>query len=792
MSGSLIPNAKQQYLDANGNPLAGGFVYYYIPGTTTFKNTYQNAALTILNSNPIILDSAGECIAYGVGSFRQIVTDVNGNLIWDQPTLSLLTNDAATVIYNEGASTAVSRTVQNKLQESISVKDFGAVGDGVTDDTAAIQAAIDWAVYQNQSSGGFSLGSVFMPGGIYKISNTLQLGYGESFHSVFLYGDGKRFNNGASIGNGFCGTGIITTFNNAPAIAVNGGRGTTIKDLSIMGLNYNWVVSNNLGAYTTPTINDLIASNWVDSSFPASSSSRYAPYCAIAIDPYAGTQPIVHYPNVTFPSWSGITTQYNKAYSSDTLIENVYINGFVAGVVNQPCDADGNGDYTKIINSQINCCQYAVSIGNTQSRLVKLNNVYMSQVYCGISTGIYGRELGKPQILLESCEISTSIYAMNVTDTSYGCNVTFLNCYAEVLYSLGNGSTGVSLGQSPIVFENCEFSFSSWLYRGIPAYIFKTVYGSVVFRNTNLTAGTTPSPNIFYINAPSDLVVIDNCVVDAGYSATYYYQKYAINATGGIVANNAGVSFSNYSVLPKITWNLNSGGNITPVYISNSTSKTNRTYCIPLYSKNVRAATAGEAGFLNNPAPNTLDKTLAVTLTSSTNIVTVDFTGIYTASYLIQNGGEVGDVVVDGETGAVFFVSARTGAVLTLTAQTGLTVSGNLAQAPTKSGYFYILNCRTYTPYFVTLGDTTSGNATISNFQRPDGYSAYINDPDNGVQVNDYVYVGSGQNVNPTSSTGAKITAIGANSITLNSTMNFTDAHIRQQIFIRQAPANNT
>jgi hypothetical protein len=141
MSGSLIPNAKQQFLDANGNPLAGGFVYYYIPSTTTFKNTYQNAALTILNTNPIILDSAGECIAYGVGSFRQIVTDVNGNLIWDQPTLSLLTNDAATVIYTQGSTGSVSRTVQNKLQENISVLDFGADPTGTTNSTAAILAA---------------------------------------------------------------------------------------------------------------------------------------------------------------------------------------------------------------------------------------------------------------------------------------------------------------------------------------------------------------------------------------------------------------------------------------------------------------------------------------------------------------------------------------------------------------------------------------------------------------------------------------------------------------------------
>ena len=56
---------------------------------------------------------------------------------------------------------AVQRTVESKLQDVVSVKDFGAVGDGVTDDTAAIQAAID------------SAGTVVMPAGIYRITSAL-------------------------------------------------------------------------------------------------------------------------------------------------------------------------------------------------------------------------------------------------------------------------------------------------------------------------------------------------------------------------------------------------------------------------------------------------------------------------------------------------------------------------------------------------------------------------------------------------------------------------------------------
>lgn len=56
----------------------------YTIGTLVPKDTWQNSGQTVLNTNPIILDSRGQAVIYGVGSYRQILTDAADNTIWDK------------------------------------------------------------------------------------------------------------------------------------------------------------------------------------------------------------------------------------------------------------------------------------------------------------------------------------------------------------------------------------------------------------------------------------------------------------------------------------------------------------------------------------------------------------------------------------------------------------------------------------------------------------------------------------------------------------------------------------
>lgn len=93
-------------------------------------------------------------------------------------TLSTGVTDASLVTYDPPFTGSVATTVEDKLAEIVSVKDFGAVGDGVTDDTVAIQAAIDSGAR-----------SIYLPQGTYLVSDTLrQDGNG---YALGVFGDNK-------------------------------------------------------------------------------------------------------------------------------------------------------------------------------------------------------------------------------------------------------------------------------------------------------------------------------------------------------------------------------------------------------------------------------------------------------------------------------------------------------------------------------------------------------------------------------------------------------------------------
>jgi len=136
---------------------------------------------------------------------------------WASPYLTAGTlaasSGAAQVGFIQAGAGAVARTTQDKGREIVSALDFGATGDGTTDDTAALQAAITAAIIAGKS--------LYVPAGKYKITSTLYINRvsGESRADAFrMYGDG-----GGSVFLGYtlCSGTVIFTAADVPVLTFN-------------------------------------------------------------------------------------------------------------------------------------------------------------------------------------------------------------------------------------------------------------------------------------------------------------------------------------------------------------------------------------------------------------------------------------------------------------------------------------------------------------------------------------------------------------------------------------------
>lgn len=250
---SLSPSPKLQFFDANGNPLAGGKLYTYAAGTTTPLATYTDSTGVSANTNPIILDSRGEASVWLGSALYKFRLDTSTNVsVWTTDNIDAISASTLYVSISNLANTtnnslgdaivgfkqsnssgffvnAVARTVSNKLQEILSVKDFGAVGDGITDDSSAIINAV-------AASAGKSL---YFPAGAYVVGQPIIVPTNST-----LYGDIGQTSLKIKTGTYAPSSGdvfVITGVNNVQisGIDINGNKGNIGSTRNPVHVIYN-------------------------------------------------------------------------------------------------------------------------------------------------------------------------------------------------------------------------------------------------------------------------------------------------------------------------------------------------------------------------------------------------------------------------------------------------------------------------------------------------------------------------------------------------------------------------
>jgi len=201
-AGSLIGPLSISGSNTNtGTPNAGGSFFAYIVGTTTQTPIYSDAAATIAIAQPVTLDNAGRIPyatypngLYCVGPVRLYVLAADGSTVISDTVFQTVASGAALanakfpaeltvdagftalgtslggIDGNYQAPTGTTPRAVNAVLSSLQLtpQDFGALGDGLHDDTSAIQAALNAL----KAAGG---GTLYLSPGTYKTSATISL-----------------------------------------------------------------------------------------------------------------------------------------------------------------------------------------------------------------------------------------------------------------------------------------------------------------------------------------------------------------------------------------------------------------------------------------------------------------------------------------------------------------------------------------------------------------------------------------------------------------------------------------
>lgn len=191
-----------------------------LPAPESTKLIGWNVAGDALRNNDVDINGAGDLM------LRNDLADPTGG--------------GQLVAYRLAATGSAQRTVYSKLAETVSAKDFGAIGNGTTDDYAAIQAAL------NNAPGG---STVMLPPGNYRVSAGLIVPAGKGL---------------AGTTEGDAATGARTQITGDLAVAaivtLNGGvasESTGIRNVNI-GRAAGTIPANCAGLVVTSTDNPVV------------------------------------------------------------------------------------------------------------------------------------------------------------------------------------------------------------------------------------------------------------------------------------------------------------------------------------------------------------------------------------------------------------------------------------------------------------------------------------------------------------------------------------------------------
>lgn len=588
-------------------------------------------------------------------------------------------------------------------------------GETLYDCTADVQETINESIRVRD-------GVVDFGPGMFNIADTIPAGNGETFKTCRLIGAGPKYR-GERAFSGTC----INAYSmpaDRPAIAVQGGRHSTVRGMSIIGRNRDHIVNRRL-MHDSCVVDDLDINEW---SAPGMTTGQHNPYAGIAIDPYAGDEPAADcYPG-----------EYGACFSGRTLIEDCEINGFVAAVANQPCDADGNGDFTRIRDLLAYWNVYGISIGNSQSRNVELSNIELGFCHTGITNRAHGRQVGMFQGSIDNFTVHRAVRMFDL-DMAYAGPQQLRHLYGEYMYRLGDVYPG-SPNETALTVESGDVGFGAQNeIRGAPADIIGCDGGyphrinlrGCKFRDYRSSIGIGGKAADIRCD---DLLVRSRRSFD-GVPMDETEKRWRNATSDGLTFRN----LQSDSGAQEIRCDERMGGHVRAKRDASVCELRTRDQCYPLIAHRVdfRDTTVRlpDRSFA-------LPKLLVESIKTEGTRVTIVLKDEQAPWQAVVQGPMPGDVTWDQDTGATCMVTERDGRVVICEQQTNIRNGEAITPIPLVGTHLYIGNSRFFSPKFPAMAHAVTGERTV-RVSRDDEWAGYL---EGEIKAGDYIHVDQWQN----------------------------------------------
>ncbi len=305
-----------------------------------------------------------------------------------------------------------------------------AIGDGVTDDSASLQATINAAC----AVGGTV---VLIPGRNYYIGATpLIIALANSFVKCTIKCKTTPYSTLA--------TNARITFSGAAGIIIQGSRSVVLENLEIRGPNT-----------FVATVNSMIDT----SVFLVSGSirdNRYSPCACIVLDPFIDGDPGGSAANRYPGAEAYYTAAYARASAGKTVFRDLCLAGASVAVMNSPSGALLGGDGLIMQDCLFDTVQWGYASGQAQTKGCIMLGCTVTNSRAAINTVSYGQRQGFPPLVVGgSVGASRELFNIGQQWGMFTC----VGLFCETTHGMGSLGENFASGAPGATFLGCDFSF---------------------------------------------------------------------------------------------------------------------------------------------------------------------------------------------------------------------------------------------------------------------------------------------------------------------------------------------